>query len=222
MSALGHKRTFAAQNGMSALPPIENGSRSRQAEAASRARRASEEQLIDNASFTAQRGDDAVNGFLLVLRVGGFVRRKRRPVHNNPNAERSRQHDKDNTTTLLGALSMAARASAKRRSGVVLLRQLSVAAEYFGHVAQSRFEARRLVPISMRSTLTSSAAARRSAARLCRRLRSRSGPRSASRALRLAFLCFLMSGEESERQGMGAARARNTVPHTPPRPHTSL
>jgi hypothetical protein len=102
------------------------------------------------------------------------------------------------TTTLLDALSMAARASARRRSGVVLLRQLSVAAEYFGHVALSRFEARRLVPISMRSTLTSSAAARRSAARLCRRLRSRSGPRSASRALRLAFLCFLMSGEESE------------------------
>ena len=32
------------------------------------------EQLIDDASFTAQRDDDAVNGLLFVLRIGEFIR----------------------------------------------------------------------------------------------------------------------------------------------------
>src|SRR4029078_13629869 len=49
--------------------------------------------------------------------------------------------------------------------GAVRPRQPSVAAESRGAVALSRFEARRLAPISMRSTMTSSAAARRSSAR---------------------------------------------------------
>jgi hypothetical protein len=103
---------------------------------------------------------------------------------------------------LFDALNMARRASIRRRSGVVLLRQPSVAAESRGHVALGRFEARRLAPISTRSTLTSSAAAQRSSAK--------------------TSLRFLKNGEEPEPapKGAGACRAHNTVRHTPPRSHT--
>ncbi|MGC1855309.1 MAG: hypothetical protein WA725_00910, partial [Pseudolabrys sp.] len=84
--------------------------------------------MVDNTRFTAERGDDAVEGLLLMLGVGRRFERRRRRVRNNPDAECGRQCDKNESVIVLGVASKAAKASS-RRTGVALARQSSVAAE---------------------------------------------------------------------------------------------